>query len=143
MVDRWVFFPASTREARLTLFWKELGDAYDKHSVTKRMQCVTEKMVGKWNTFPQFKSKASESRRLCVPMLDILERFNVADAAWTEELLHCRRCFELLVGMFEIIDNNGLFLPASASAELLSMTERFQQHYRFLFVRADERGDHQ
>ena len=142
-MDRWNFFPASTRDARLTLFWEELGKAYERGGVKQRMQCITEKMVGKWNKFPQLKSKAAESKHLCIPMLDILEKFNVADAEWSDELLHCRRCFELLVGMFDIIDSNGMFLPTSASSDLLNMTERFQQHYNWLFVKADERGDQQ
>ena len=73
----------------------------------------------------------------------ILQKFPSADPDFADELLHCRRCFELLIRMFQIIDANGLFLPASDSEELLDLTEQFQQHYHWLFVTADARGDAQ
>ena len=138
-----LFFCSRYQEARLHLFWTELGEAYTRCNESKRMQRVTETMLGERHKYPQLKCKANESKHLCVAMLDISREFASADAEFTDELRHCRRCFELLVRIFQIIDSNGFFLSAAASAELLDITEQYQQHYHWLFVTADARGEAQ
>ena len=122
-------------------FWAALSVSYDNTGVQKRMQCITTKIAGKkWTEFPTLKAKAVESKHLAKAMLDVLERFPVVGGEWVNEYRHCVRCYKLAVRMLQIIDENDMFLSQSAGDELLDLTEKFQQHYHWLYVTAEAEG---
>ena len=141
MCTTWDVIGGANREARVQAFWAALSVSYDNTGVQKRMQCITVKTVAKhWTVFPTLKAKAAESKHLAKAMLDVLERFPVVGGEWLNEYRHCVRCYKLAVRMLTIIDENDMFLSQSAGGELLDLTEKFQQHYHWLYVTAEAEG---
>ena len=144
MCTTWGAFTGGNRESRVQAFWAALSVSYDNTYVKKRMQCITAKTIGKkWAEFPTLKSKASECKHLVVAMLDMLMRFLPTSGEWVNEYRHCRRCYQLAVRILEIIYENDMFLSRVAADELLDLTEKFQQHYHWLFVTASAEGRQQ